>query len=90
MPQAGTAGPVPDCALFDGGGTTITIVYRAIIQDDYAATFPSGDPSVDEGDMLANTVEIEGDLLERDRRSRRPAPMRRQQRTRKSSSSRAR
>jgi large repetitive protein len=64
VPQVGTSGPVADCALFNSGGTTITIVYRAIIRDDYAVTFQSGDQSVDEGDVLVNTVVINGDLLD--------------------------
>jgi len=63
VPDTGTSGPVADCALFNSGGTTVTLKYRAIIQNNYTDTFPSGDPSVDEGDVLSNTVNVVGDVL---------------------------
>jgi uncharacterized repeat protein (TIGR01451 family)/fimbrial isopeptide formation D2 family protein len=63
VPDGGTGGPPPDCSVYNGGGTTATIVYRAIIQENYTDTFPSGDPSVDEGDVLLNNVTVAGDLL---------------------------
>lgn len=63
VPAGGTGGVPPDCATFNGGGTFVTIVYRAIIQEDFSATFPSGDASVDHGDILTNGVVARADLL---------------------------
>ncbi len=63
VPAAGTGGPAPDCAVFNGGATTVTVVYRAIIQDSFSDTFPSGDASVDHGDVLSNTVTALADLV---------------------------
>ena len=63
VPPAGTGGPAPDCALFNGGPTTVTIVYRTVIQDNFTNTYPSGDPSVDEGDVLGNSVTAAAELL---------------------------
>ncbi len=62
IPNGGTGGPLPDC-VFNAGPTTITITYRAIIQNNYTNTFPSGDPSVDEGDVLNNNVTTQGDVI---------------------------
>ena len=42
VPAGGTGGPPPDCAVFNGGATTVTIVYRTVIQDSFTNTFPSG------------------------------------------------
>jgi fimbrial isopeptide formation D2 family protein len=44
------------------GGTVGTIVFRAVIQDEFTDTFPSGDESVDAGDILFNNVTISGEL----------------------------
>lgn len=63
VPAAGTGGPAPDCATFNGGATTVTIVYRTVIQDSFSNTYPSGDQSVDHGDRLTNTVNAQADLL---------------------------
>lgn len=63
VPAAGTGGPAPSCAVFNGGGTTLRITYRAIIQDEFTNTFPSGDPSVDHGDVLENDVTVSADVL---------------------------
>ncbi len=63
VPAAGTGGPPPDCAVFNGGATTVTVVYRAVIQDSFTNSFPSGDASVDHGDRLTNTVTAQADLL---------------------------
>jgi uncharacterized repeat protein (TIGR01451 family)/fimbrial isopeptide formation D2 family protein len=62
VPQGGTGGPVPDCALFNGGATTVRVTYRTVIQDTF--DFPSpGDPSVDHGDVLGNAVTATADVL---------------------------
>lgn len=57
-------GLVPDGGPANDGATTGTIVYRAIIQDAYSDTFPSGSPSLDNGDELSNAVVIDGDVLD--------------------------
>ena len=63
VPVGGTGGADPDAATFDAGGTTGTLVFRTIVQEDFSDTFPSGDASVDEGDELTNDVTIVGDVL---------------------------
>lgn len=63
VPAGGTGGPLPDCAVFNGGGTTVTIVYRTEIQENFSNTFPSGDASVDHGDRLDNAVSAVADVL---------------------------
>ena len=35
VPQSGTGGPVPNCALFNGGATTVRVTYRTVIQDTF-------------------------------------------------------
>ncbi len=45
-----------------GGGTTVTIRYRTVIQDLFSDDFPSGDNSVDVGDILTNDVVVTGTL----------------------------
>jgi len=63
VPVGGTGGADPDAATFDAGGTIGTLVFRTIVQEEFTDAFPSGDPSVDEGDELTNTVSIVGDVL---------------------------
>ncbi|HVP13737.1 MAG TPA: sortase [Phycisphaerae bacterium] len=48
---------------YDNGATTGTITFRTIIQDQFTDTYPSGDPSVDHGDLLTDNVTVSGDLL---------------------------
>ncbi|HLF00391.1 MAG TPA: hypothetical protein VI547_00295, partial [Anaerolineales bacterium] len=52
----------PACPPTDGP-TTGVIVFRAIIQENFTDTYPSGDPSVDHGDILDDDLTIEGDVL---------------------------
>ncbi len=63
VPAGGTGGPPPACAVFNGGATTVTVVYRTVIQEDFSNTYPSGDASVDHGDRLTNAVTAQADLL---------------------------
>ena len=63
VPIGGTGGADPDATTFDAGGTTGTLVFRTIVQEEFTDTFPSGDSSVDEGDELTNSVSIVGDVL---------------------------
>lgn len=47
------------------GGTTGTITFRTVIQDEYADTFVSGDRSVDQGDLITNeNLSITGTVRE--------------------------
>ena len=61
MDPAGTA--TPDCASHDAGATTITIRFRTVVQRYFTDTFPSGDNSVDQGDVLSNTVTADANVL---------------------------
>jgi fimbrial isopeptide formation D2 family protein/uncharacterized repeat protein (TIGR01451 family) len=44
------------------GATSVTVTFRAVIQDVFDSDFPSGDPSVDIGDILTNDVTVTGTL----------------------------
>ncbi|HXF86438.1 MAG TPA: isopeptide-forming domain-containing fimbrial protein [Anaerolineales bacterium] len=59
-----TGSPTPDCASYNDGPTTATLVFRTVIQDVFADDFPSGDPSVDQGDALDDVVTISGNVLD--------------------------
>ncbi|HMO59990.1 MAG TPA: isopeptide-forming domain-containing fimbrial protein, partial [Roseiflexaceae bacterium] len=69
VPPAGTGAAPPYCtsttppATVNDGGTTGRIVYRTIIQEFFSDTYPSGDPSVDQGDLLTNRARIDGRVL---------------------------
>lgn len=63
VPAGGTGGPAPDCGVFNGGPTTAVLRFRTVIQETFSDTYPSGDPSVDQGDVLDNAVTVTGDLL---------------------------
>jgi fimbrial isopeptide formation D2 family protein/uncharacterized repeat protein (TIGR01451 family) len=64
IPNGGTGGPAPaSAAPLPFGGTLGRIVYRSVIQDDFSDNFPSGDRSVDIGDVLTNTAVIDGAVL---------------------------
>lgn len=61
IPPGGTGGPPPNCT-FNNGATSGSLRYRAIVQDQFATVFPSGDPSVDHGDLLTNEMNIRGQI----------------------------
>jgi uncharacterized repeat protein (TIGR01451 family)/fimbrial isopeptide formation D2 family protein len=63
VPVAGTGGPTPNCTVYNDGATTATLKFRTVIQDRFSDTFPSGDPYVNSGDHLDNSVAINADLL---------------------------
>lgn len=63
IPPGGTGGAPPDCS-FNNGATAGTLTYRAIVQDQFLVNFPSGDPSVDHGDLLNNEMVISGQVLD--------------------------
>ncbi len=62
VPPAGTPGD-PDCGAYNNGATTARIVFRTIIQENFSDTFPSGDSSVDQGDVLDNIESVSGRIL---------------------------
>ncbi len=50
----------------DAGPATATIVFRTIVQDNFTDTYPSGDPSVDQGDVLNDDVTATGTVRDND------------------------
>ncbi|MDO9084700.1 MAG: sortase [Anaerolineaceae bacterium] len=62
VPPSGTGGSDPDCSSNDGP-TFGTIVFRTTILENFVDDYPSGDPSVDQGDVLTNQVSVFGNLL---------------------------
>ncbi len=63
VPPGGTGGPAPDCGAYNDDPTTARVVFRTVIQEDFSDDYPSGDPSVDEGDRFSNQVTVTGALL---------------------------
>ena len=63
VPVAGTGGSQPDCNVHNDDATTVTIRLRAVIQNEFTDTYPSGDASVDHGDHIDNAVTVVGNLL---------------------------
>jgi len=59
-----TSGGTADCTAQNDGATTITITYQTEILQDFVDDFPSGDPSVDQGDVFSNQVIITGSVLD--------------------------
>jgi LPXTG-site transpeptidase (sortase) family protein len=60
-PEGGTS--VPDCSATDGA-TTAVIHFHAVIQENFTDTYPSGDWSVDQGDVFEDLAQVEGRLLD--------------------------
>lgn len=60
-PLAGST--MPNCNTYNDGPTTGQIRFRAVILDAFSDDYPSGDPSVDGGDLLYNLATIAGDVL---------------------------
>lgn len=56
VPPGGTGGGDSNCGSYNNEATTARIVFRTVIQQNFSDTYPSGDPSVDQGDTLNNTV----------------------------------
>ncbi len=66
-PVSGTTNPDCDPANpggYNDGPTYATLRFRTRILSEFTDDFPSGDPSVDQGDVLGNDVNIAGDLLD--------------------------
>lgn len=53
----------PNCSTYNNGATTGTITFRTVIQDQFSDDYPSGDQSVDHGDLLGNAVDFAGSVL---------------------------
>ena len=64
VPLAGVGvGNYPNCTSFNDGATTGTITFYTQILEEFTDTYPSGDRSVDQGDVLGNSVTIDGRVL---------------------------
>ncbi len=63
VPDGGTGGDAPDCSVYNGGATTGRIVFHAKVKENFDSQYPSGDESVDQGDVLSDNTTVEGDLL---------------------------
>ncbi len=61
VPLGGSASP--DCSTYDNDGTTVTITFRTVILENFVDDYPSGDSSVDQGDVLDNDVILTGSVL---------------------------
>ena len=63
VPTGGTGGTDPDCTSYNDGATLGIITFRTTVQEEFSDDFPSGDPSVDQGDQLTNNVTADGTVL---------------------------
>ena len=64
IPDSGTgAGALPNNPPLPFGPTTVTITYRAVVQDQLSDNFPPGAPSVVPGDTATNQAAVNGSLL---------------------------
>ncbi|MEO1365803.1 MAG: hypothetical protein AAFX50_01415, partial [Acidobacteriota bacterium] len=52
-----------DCSASNLGATRGVLSFDAAVQQEYSDAYPSGDPSVDEGDRIHNDVDIDADVL---------------------------
>lgn len=52
--------PAPNCSTYNNAATTATIVFRTVIQESFSDNYPTGDWSVDQGDVLDDEVDISG------------------------------
>lgn len=62
VPLGGSA--VPDCGAYNDGGTTVTIVFRTVVDENFTDDYPSGDWSVDQGDVLKDAESVRGNVLD--------------------------
>jgi uncharacterized repeat protein (TIGR01451 family)/fimbrial isopeptide formation D2 family protein len=63
VPTGGTGGTDPDCDSYNDGATLGVITFRTTVQEEFSDDYPSGDPSVDQGDKLTNDVTADGTVL---------------------------
>jgi LPXTG-site transpeptidase (sortase) family protein len=61
VPLAGSASP--DCGSYNYGATTVTIVFHAVVDENFSDVYPSGDWSVDQGDILRDRETVTGNVL---------------------------
>ncbi len=53
----------PNCSTYNNAATTATIVFRTVVQESFTDNYPTGDWSVDQGDVLNDDVSVIGDVL---------------------------
>ena len=64
IPDSGTGtGNPPDCDAYNDGPTTGRITFRAVVKEEFDQNYPSGDQSVDQGDVLTDNATISGNVL---------------------------
>ncbi len=66
LTSGGLDGASFDCDTYNNGATTAEIVFYTQVQENYSDDYPSGDPSVDQGDTLENAVIVDGNILSED------------------------
>ncbi|MGM0374564.1 MAG: sortase domain-containing protein [Chloroflexota bacterium] len=59
-----SGGGTADCENSDDGPTTATLTFRTQILEDFRDDYPSGDESVDQGDVFSDQVEVSGEVLD--------------------------
>ena len=63
VPTSGTGGADPDCTSYNDGATLGIITFRTTVQEEFSDDYPSGDPSVDQGDQISDNVTADGTVL---------------------------
>lgn len=61
VPLAGSASP--DCGSYNDLGTTVIIAFHTVVDEIFTDDYPSGDWSVDQGDILRNRETVIGNVL---------------------------
>ncbi len=54
----------PSCDTYNDGKTEGIITFHVIVQEEFTDVYPSNDSSVDQGDELTNTADVEARLLD--------------------------
>ncbi|MFN2275277.1 MAG: hypothetical protein ACK2TX_10565, partial [Anaerolineales bacterium] len=66
-PAGGSVTPECDTGLpggYNDGPTYAILRFQTTVLDNFIDDFPSGDPSVDQGDVLGNSATVTGDILD--------------------------
>ncbi len=65
LPVAGMDpdGAPPSCSAYNDGATTFQIKFRTQILENFTDDYPTGDQSVDQGDILTDSVTVQGSIL---------------------------
>ncbi len=64
VPDGGTGGGAPDCSVYSSGQTKVVVRFRTVVQDEFSDDYPSGDPSVDQGDTIGDNADGYGTALD--------------------------